>query len=101
MVCTLYGTEFDPELQRKVRFVIAETRIFPKLSFIRKKESSSKRSERNWPKDAAARYSQSTHRNAMLPGGSREFYPTKEFALPTYFTSTAGYFSTYSSPFAP
>jgi hypothetical protein len=26
---TLYGTEFDPELKRKVRFVIAEPRDFP------------------------------------------------------------------------
>ena len=44
---TLYGTEFDPELRRQVRFVITETRDLPEVSSMRKKESSSKRSERN------------------------------------------------------
>ena len=35
---TLYGTEFDPELKRKVRFVIAKERDFLKTRCIPKKE---------------------------------------------------------------
>ena len=63
----LYGTEFDPQLQRKIKFLIAHTRDLPRTVSTQRSAVWSKRSNVNWRKDAGARSLPSTPRNTMSP----------------------------------
>src|SRR5205085_9576099 len=54
---TLYGAEFDPELKRNVRFVIAETRDLPEEQLYSKERKLIEEVRKSWPKDADVRSS--------------------------------------------
>ena len=63
---TLYGTEFDPELKRKVRFVIAEPRDLPEDQIYSKERKLIEEIKKELPKDGGARSLLCTRRSMTL-----------------------------------
>jgi hypothetical protein len=66
---TLYGTEFDPELKCRVRFVTAEPRDLPEDRIYSKERM---RSGESWRRDGGAKSLPCTRRSATLQPGWNE-----------------------------